>query len=648
MRRTVETMILAVSAAVAVEVSATPVEELASRALGEKSAALRFESASAASYRAADGKIVVAGATEGDKALALGAYLRDVAGAHWSWCGSRWPDALPLPAAETPVKRVGEIAFAYNYCTLCYTFAYRGENFWRAEIDRLALYGFNRALVIAGLPKVWQLTLRELGMSEADIQAFIPDLAATAWWAMGNLEGTGGPVPEDVIERDAELGRFLVKEMRALGIEPVLQGFTGLLPNAMGREPEKYGLKGVRFFEQGLWGGLLRPIVMDPTDPAFARLAEVWYRNLFKVYGTDYSAAFAGDLFHEGGNSEGVDVTTAFKNVQAAQQQASRGAVWYVQAWGKNPTDAMVAGLDPKLTVVEKLVYDMSKGDRDERKWGELPVLWCELLNFGGNHGLYGGLDVAEKVPDGYGWGLLSEGLETNPWFYEEFTRHVTGGRGESAADYARRRWGTDDARLVEALGLLRRSVFNVPQQQEGTLECVYCAFPAWEIGSASTWGPKTGFYYDRADVRKARDLFEAVAKEKPELMQVETFVYDLTDVRRQVVSDRARELLPLVRTDAAARAEFLAGLVEMDRILSASPYFRLDHYLKLAAELDPAHGPEAVKRMYTTWVEPSGVKRTLDDYAHRQLAGLMDYYYGRWTQFFAVNPIPPCESAEK
>ncbi len=117
----------------------------------------------------------------------------------------------------------------------------------------------------------------------------------------------------------------------------------------------------------------------------------------------------------------------------------------------------------------------------------------------------------------------------------------------------------------MEALGLLRRSVYSVPQRQEGTLECVYCAFPAWEISSASTWGPKTGFYYDRADVVRARDLLEAVARERPELLGVETFVYDLTDLRRQVLSARARDLLPSLRTDAAARAEFLAGEAARD-----------------------------------------------------------------------------------
>ena len=626
--------------AMAMVAAATPVESLTRRVLGERASVLRFESAPTASYRAEDGKVVVAGPGQGDQALALGAYLRDVAEAHWSWCGSRFPSELPLPKAQASVSRVGKVAFAYNYCTLCYTMAYRGESFWRGEIDRLALYGFNRALVIAGLPKVWQLTLRELGMDEAGIRAFIPDLAATAWWAMGNLAGTGGPVPDEVIERDAELGRFIVREMRALGIEPALQGFTGLLPNEMGRNPGKYGLAGVRFFEQGTWGGLQRPIVMDPTDPAFARLAELWYRNLFRVYGIDSAAAFAGDLFHEGGKSEGVDVTAAFRAVQAAQQKASPGAVWMVQAWGKNPTDEMVAGLDPALSLVENLVYDMAHGEEGARSWGELPSIWCELLNFGGNHGLYGGLGVVEQAPDGHGWGLLSEGLETNPRFYEAFTRRITGGRPEPDAAYARRRWGTDDPRLVEALGLLRRSVYSVPQRQEGTLECVYCAFPAWEVASASTWGPKTGFYYDRADVVRARDLLESVAKERPELLGVETFVYDLVDLRRQVLSDRARDLLPSLRTDAAARAEFLAGMLEMDRVLAASPYFRLDRYEKLAAELDPDHGPEAVKRMYTTWVEPSGVRRTLDDYAHRQLSGLMGYYYGRWTQFFASDAV--------
>ena len=83
----------------------TPTEALAARVLGEeRAAALRFEDAPAASYRAEGGRIVVAGPTEGDRAMALGAYLRDVAEGHWSWCGSRFPETLPLPAAPATVE----------------------------------------------------------------------------------------------------------------------------------------------------------------------------------------------------------------------------------------------------------------------------------------------------------------------------------------------------------------------------------------------------------------------------------------------------------------------------------------------------------------------------------------------------------------
>ena len=47
--------------------------------------------------------------------------------------------AAPEPA---PVR------LAYNYCTLCYTFAYYGEKEWTSEIDHLAKKGYNVATVM--------------------------------------------------------------------------------------------------------------------------------------------------------------------------------------------------------------------------------------------------------------------------------------------------------------------------------------------------------------------------------------------------------------------------------------------------------------------------------------------------------------------
>jgi alpha-N-acetylglucosaminidase len=53
----------------------------------------------------------------------------------------------------------------------------------------------------------------------------------------------------------------------------------------------------------------------------------------------------------------------------------------------------------------------------------QLPFIFCEVLNFGGNNGFYGGYKLitelsSKNVLQGYekleGIGLLSEGLETN------------------------------------------------------------------------------------------------------------------------------------------------------------------------------------------------------------------------------------------
>ena len=611
---------------------------VAARFLGpEKAGVLRFERSDGESlYAAAATNVLISAPDVSAAALTLGTYLREVAGAHWSWCGKRVPETLPLPPTPTAVRRAGEIAFAYNYCTLSYTFAFRGERFWREEIDRLALFGFNRALVIAGLPKVWQLTLRELGFTADEIAAFIPDAAAAAWWCMGNLEGLGGPLDAAAIERDAELGRFLVRELRAVGVEPVLQAFTGLLPSSVLKDPARFGLGETRVFDQGTWcGQCRRPVLVDPTSPAFVRFAEIWYRNLFAVYGSASATGFAGDLFHEGGRAEGVDVTQAIRAVQAGQQRAAPGATWFVQAWGANPTRELLAGLDPRHTIVEKLVKDMSAGDADGRDYGEIPFIWCELLNFGGNHGLYGNIDLVDRIPSGRGWGLLSEGLETNPWFYEEFTRRFASLQPETTAAYARRRYGTDDSRLVAALDLLRTGVYRPQADSEGTVECVYCAFPSWTANAASTWGPTFGLYYDPRTVAAAAELYAAVAKDKPGLAAGETFLYDWTDVRRQVLSDRARLLLPEIRTNAAARAEFVAGARAMEQLLAGCPRWTLAHYLALAAETDPVRGPKAVRRLYTSWLDEPGWS-ILRDYAHRQLAGLMvSHYLARWENFF-------------
>jgi len=614
--------------------------ELAERVLGPQCAArIVFQSGTESSYAPADdGRIAITASNSGDAAMTLGAYLREVAEAHWGWCGARFPKALPAPKQRRVVKRQGEIAFAYNYCVHAYTFAFQGEQSWRAEIDRLALFGFNRALVVQGLAKVWQGVMREMGVPENQIRSTICDAAAAPFWHMGNVEGLGAPVADEVIERDAKLGAFMVREMRRLGIEPVLQGYVGVLPHLVAKEPAKYGLDHARVLKQGMWCGFERPPILDPTDVQFARIAEIWYRQLFKVYGTNYAAAFAGDLFHEGGLSGRVDVASAYRAVQREQQRVSPGVVWALMAWGNNPTPAMLEGMDPRFTLIERLEADMSLKGMEPKDYGKFKSIWCEILNFGGRTALYGGMDLVDALPlMGSGWGLHSEGQETNPWFYEEFTRKITGGAVDTTAAYARRRYGVDDARLVKALDLLRGSICaSKAKRQDGPngYGPVACLYPDWH--SDRHYAAIRRLNYDTSEVVRARDLYRQVASARPELMELETFRYDFVDVSRQVLSDRMLLLFPILKTVPSARSEFLRLMEELDELLAQCPYFRLDTFEKRACELDPKRGPEGVRRMMTTWGEHPWSRGCLEEYANRMYSGLIrDYYLPRWKLFF-------------
>jgi alpha-N-acetylglucosaminidase len=255
-------------------------------------------------------------------AAGVGCYLRDVAQAHWSWCGSNISGAMPMPTRTMTYTPAFDHHIAYNFCTLSYTMAYWDEAQWTAELDRLSLYGFDMPLVQVGLQKVWQLTLRELGYPEEKIKQFLPDEASAAWWNMGNLEGLGGPLTQAEIERNARLGRWLVQDMKSRGMRPILLGFTGLVPHDLGDYLNRSKFGDVQIINQGHWvDGFVRPAVLAPTCAAFPRVAEIYYKHLKAVYGVQHVDAFAGDLFHEGGNARGLDVTTCARIVQAEQQK---------------------------------------------------------------------------------------------------------------------------------------------------------------------------------------------------------------------------------------------------------------------------------------------------------------------------------------
>ncbi len=584
---------------------------------------------------------------------AYGYYLRKIARVHLSWNGDNTSAAsFVVPEKSITVPKALPFNYAYNYCTLSYTCTHWDTRRWEQELDRLALAGYTHVLVTAGLETVWQKFLKDIGYPENKIPGFIPNPAYAAWWNMGNLEGEGGPVSQTIIQNEAKLGRFLVKRMRELGMHPVLQGYVGFLPHDMPAGK----IKG-RIIPQGKWcGHYNRPAVLQPTAEDFPRLAALWYKHLKSVYGYQ-GKYFGGDLFHEGGSTGGTPLTPAAKAVQGAMLKAAPGSSWLIQAWGHNPHRDLVAGTDPKHTIILALDKDMSPGHNIARNYQGRPHVWCELLNFGGNQGMYGGAQLLENMTGdaggAIGIGLISEGLETNPYYYALLTERINTREAIDTdafiREYAHARYGVKDNDLEKALRLLRDSVYSPVRLQEGCQESILCARPSLTARKASTWS-KPDDYYDKAKVKEAARLM-LKAGQRHKLSKLRTFRHDLADVCRQVLADQARVQLPRVKAafdagDAEAFNKESEAYLRLIRntgdILATSEDFLLGNFLKGAESKGGKNAKaraemrNAMLQLITTWTPTNGM---LNDYAHRQLSELMtSYYLKRWEAFFNVR----------
>lgn len=598
-----------------------------------------------------NGKLLITAANSRECVRAYGYYLRHVAHVHFSQNGDNTSGAkLILPQKKITVPATHKFNYAYNYCTLSYTGAHWDKKRWERELDMLALSGYYAVLVTPGLESVWKGFLTDLGYSRAQIDAFIANPAYSAWWHMGNLEGEGGPVHRDLIANETKLGKFIVKRLRELGMEPVLQGYVGFLPSSS--DAAKIG---GTLIPQGKWCHQYeRPTILQPTDPIFGKIAAIWYKNLKKVYGYR-GKYFGGDLFHEGGRQGGTPLKEAAEAVQAAMQKASPDSKWLIQAWGHNPSEQLLSGTTPENTIILALDKDMSATHNITRNYQGRPHVWCELANFGGNHGLYGGIPLLENMPSDIGGaigiGLLSEGLEVNPLYYAMVTERINSdgpiNRKNFLTDYAKGRYGTADADIIKALELLITSVYSPVRLQEGCQENIMCARPGLSVVKTSTWS-KPDNYYNFADVRKAARLMLKAGK-KHKLDTLPTWRYDMADLCRQVLADSAREQLPKCKAafDAGDKAAFareskayLKLIEQSAEVLATSEFFLLGRYLQDAENKAGknkearAQMSKALKQLFTTWVPKSGT--TLNDYAHRQLSELMQHYYlPRWRAYF-------------
>ncbi len=610
-------------------------------------------------------RVAVSGNSYVNIAVGLNWYLKYYAGIHLSWNGmtAELPDVLPPVTRKERHETDLTLRYDFNYCTYSYTMAFWDWTRWEQEIDWMALHGINLPLAAVGQECVWRNMLLRLGYTKEEAGRFIAGPAFLAWWAMNNLEGWGGPLPDSWYAQQEELQKKILKRMKEYGIRPVLPGYSGMVPNNAG---EKLGLDVAK---PELWNGFTRPAFLLPTDGRFAEIAALYYEEQEKLFGkADY---YSMDPFHEVENADAVDFDAAGKAVMKAMKAANPKAVWVVQGWTENPRPEMIRSLESG----DLLILDLFSECRP--MWG-IPSIWkrekgyeqhdwlfCMLLNFGANVGLHGRMD---QLLDNFyltknnplaahlkGIGLTMEGSENNPvmfelmcelpWRPEKFTKE------EWLKNYLFARYGTRDPQIEKAWMLLANSIYNCPadNNQQGTHESIFCGRPSMNNFQASSWSKMENYYDPTVTAEAARLMLSVADKYRGN----NNFEYDLTDIVRQAIADEGRITYNRAIADfksfdkrsyARDSRRFLLLLLLQDRLLATRPEFRVGSWIAKARHLGDTPKEKDLyewnaRTQITTWgnrfcADEGGLR----DYAHKEWNGLLrDFYYKRWSAWWEM-----------
>ena len=603
------------------------------------------------------GKPCIKGSTLSALTVGINWYLNHYAHVNLSWnrlTADMKRCKFPVPEKEERHQSNADYRYYLNYCTFSYSMSVWTWERWQQEIDWMALHGINLPLQIVGLDAVWyELLTEDYGYSHEEANQFIAGPCFQAWWGMNNMEGWGGPNPVWWYKRQAGLAKKICDRMRELGMQPVLPGYSGMVPSNL---TEKTGMQANN---QGKWCAFVRPYILDPNSEAFGKMAARYYEVLHRIMGD--SEYYSMDPFHEGANTRGIDVPSAYEKIAQAMLTAHPDARWVIQFWQWSGAQYHVLDKVEKGKLIILDLFSDAHTHFDAYKGHD--AVYCMLPNFGGRTGFFGRFDkvmtdyfaYGAQYPNIKGIGATPEAIESVPVLYDMLFELPWYSEQPDAkewmADYAHNRYGVVNTKAEEAWEILRTSALRCQTALQGPHEAVLCARPGLTVDRVSSWGG-SDIFYDKTQVLKAAYLLlEANLKG-------ENYSYDLTDIARQALTDYGYDLLRSVNaahvsgdtvTFRIRSEKFLELILDLDRLLATNKDFMLGRWTQLARGIaDEVPGTTEADRdwleldnartLITTWgPRESSDYGGLRDYSYREWAGMMkDYYYPRWKAFFA------------
>lgn len=403
-------------------------------------------------------------------------YLTHHCGAHISWDGDQLKLPTPLPVVNETVASIDRYKYYQNVCTSSYSFVWWDWSRWEREIDWMALKGVNLALAFGGQEAIWRRVYDGLGIVADNFTG----PAFLAWGRMGNIRGFGGGLSENWHKRSVDLQHRVLTRMRSLGITPVLPAFNGILPPDFRRAyPQATGTNISRW--NSFPDEFCCPFLLNPADPLFTVVSRLFLREYIAEFGTNH--IYNSDTFNENDpdSNDTAYLAATARVIFEGIVEADPAAIWMVQGWmflspfwGPEQVKAYVTSIPIGKMLILDLQSDLTPLYENFESYYGQPFIWCTLLNFGGQLGMYGHLEKVNKgivkgrnFPNStmVGVGITPEGIDQN-YIMFEFTlngtlqqteRNVT----EWVLTYARQRYGFQNSDVEAAWQILRRTVYD-------------------------------------------------------------------------------------------------------------------------------------------------------------------------------------------
>ncbi|ORY67164.1 putative alpha-N-acetylglucosaminidase [Pseudomassariella vexata] len=648
---------------------------------------------------------------EGNSGIALATglhwYLSNVAHVDIYWFIGSHLHLAPRPLPRLNNTYLGDSIvpwrYHFNTVTFSYTTAFWTWEDWELQLDWMALRGINLPLAWVGYEKILVDVFREVGFADTDISDFLSGPAFQAWNRFGNLQGSWGPgqLPLSWINSQFELNKKIVARMVELGMKPAMPSFTGFVPPAIYTLYKNATIvNGSAYGYEGLFPRRNTNVTfLSPSNPLFGRMQKSFiakqkaaYGNVSHIYTLDQyneNVPFSGDLDY---------LRNISSNTYASLRAADPQAVWMLQGWvfyaardfwSNTRVETYLSGVeDENMIILDLFSESQPQWQRTNNYFGK-PWIWCMLHDFGGSMSLYGQVEnstvnpiqaLANESSTMVGMGLTMEGQEGNEVLYDLVLDQAWSSKPIDTTtyfeDWVTSRYGpqlTVPQGLYRAWDIMRQTVYNntnltaaisVPKS---ILELQPNTSVMFDILGHSP----DAMLYDHNLLLSAWMHLYSAANDDQSLWQNPAYIFDVTDITRQVLANAFNQLYHAFVTAAnvsrnsstsrTAGQKMLDLLDDLDAVLlsSGQRHFSLSDWIASARAWasppllgnnsdtvepgSPAFGANMstsqtadyyeyqARNQITIW-GPTG---QIPDYASKQWAGLVrSYYRKRWELF--------------